>query len=180
MTFRGNTWTAPGIAVIFEAGPLMKYADEVFLHNPGGSAIGDNSEAFMSNFAAMKSLHVWLDNDVFHHFSWTFLCQDYARELRRIKDLVRICATLPRLSGGEALELDFSENYSSRAFGQRIIEVLKGSRREVTFRMRTQQDDGELTLNEDDCTVDVDGATTRYASEKNGIVVEVTGCWVAI
>lgn len=46
--------------------------------------------------------------------------------------------------------------------------------------MRTQRDGDVLTLNEDDYTVAVDGATTRYASENNGIVVEVTGSWIAI
>ncbi|KAH7692955.1 hypothetical protein AAVH_40017, partial [Aphelenchoides avenae] len=55
--------------------------------------------------------------------------------------------------------------------------LLKGSGRELTFRMKTPDDDA-LMLDESDYTRDVvDDDTTRYVSESGGIVVEVKGRW---
>lgn len=41
--------------------------------------------------------------------------------------------------------------------------------------MSSLREEGELKLDENEYTVDVDGPTTRYVSEQNGIVVEVNG-----
>ncbi|KAH7708114.1 hypothetical protein AAVH_24643 [Aphelenchoides avenae] len=133
-----NTCNTPGAVVVFEAVPELKYAEEVFLS--ACSTSGENSEAFMSNFAGMKSFHLCLDNYVFPRFIWTFLHQEAARRLRLIEvsathstptekmkrsveGLVHNSASLPALRGGVPLELDFSENYFPREFVMRIIEV---------------------------------------------------------
>ncbi|KAH7708579.1 hypothetical protein AAVH_24157 [Aphelenchoides avenae] len=137
LVFSENTWNMPGIGVVFEAAPSLKYAEQVALFSPNGSTY--NSNAFMSNFAGMKSLRLRFDYGIFRHFSWTFLGQECALELRLIQlirpliwsndmnhsveELVRCCATLPHLLGGQALELDFSGSYFSAAFALRIIGV---------------------------------------------------------
>ncbi|KAH7668203.1 hypothetical protein AAVH_42957 [Aphelenchoides avenae] len=182
----------PGIGVVFEAAPPLKYAEQVALFSPNGSTY--NSKAFMSNFVGMKSLRLRFDYGIFRHFSWTFLGQECALELRLIQlirplvwtndtnhsveELVRCCSTLPHLLGGQALELDFSGSYFSAAFALRIIGLLNNSGREVTFRMTV--DNSELLLDENEYSVDVDDTTTRYISEQRGIVVEVEGRSITI
>ncbi|KAH7702628.1 hypothetical protein AAVH_30215 [Aphelenchoides avenae] len=140
LTFDGNTWNMPDVGVIFEAAPALKYAEDVVLQSLHESHMDADSEALMSNFAAMESLSLWLDNDVFGQFSWAFLRQESARELRHIKVtcrpavptdnvngsvecLVRESAALPRPLEGDALELDFSDTYFSVKFCLRVIEV---------------------------------------------------------
>lgn len=59
------------------------------------------------------------------------------------------------------------------------FQLLKDSECELTFRM-TLRAGCEVTLDENDYTIDVDGTTTRYESEASGIVVEVKGHDVAI
>ncbi|KAH7703560.1 hypothetical protein AAVH_29266 [Aphelenchoides avenae] len=191
LMFWDNGWTVRGVGVMFEAAPALKYA-EVLLHSPGGSTTGCSSEALLSNLAGMKSLHVWLNFEAFCHLSWTFLYRESARELRLIEvrgipstlseiedlsveELVHCAAALPRLLGGEPLELDFTDNYFSGEFDRRIIELLKNSGREVAFRTNISRGGRELILDESAYSVDVDGTTTRYASKKSGIVVEVNG-----
>ncbi|KAH7706329.1 hypothetical protein AAVH_26451 [Aphelenchoides avenae] len=183
LMFSENTSDMPYVGVVFEAAPPLKFAEEVAVHSVAELVTVFDSEAFMSNFSGMKTLRLGLNYDAFRQFSWTFLRKESARELRLIKftrpwqenvnmtrfviGLVRFCTTLPRLQGGEALELDFSQTVFSGAFAQRIIKLLKGTGRELTFRMRTPQD-GELELDESEYTPDVDDNTTRYASEESG------------
>ncbi|KAH7708111.1 hypothetical protein AAVH_24640 [Aphelenchoides avenae] len=93
--------------------------------------------------------------------------------------LLRCCTTLPRLRAGETLKLDFSDNFFSGALGLRIIELLKGSGCGLIFRM-TLPDGDNLTLDESDYTVDIDGTAVRYTSEKSGIVVDVKGACITI
>ncbi|KAH7714303.1 hypothetical protein AAVH_18322 [Aphelenchoides avenae] len=76
------------------------------------------------------------------------------------------------------MELDFSKTWFTREFGLRIIELLKNCGRELTFRMRTCDD--ELVLDEREFTIGFDGTTTRYASDESGIVVEVKGRLISI
>ncbi|KAH7695638.1 hypothetical protein AAVH_37300, partial [Aphelenchoides avenae] len=149
LSSRENTWDVPGVGVVFEAAPPLKYAEAVVIHHyvhdfvchdslrQFRSAAGFTCEAFMSNFTGVKSLHLLIDWEVFRRFSWTFLRQ--ASKLRRIavsvmpstltkyaihavEDLVHYCGTLPHSRGGESLELDFTANDLSGAFGLRIIE----------------------------------------------------------
>ncbi|KAH7708591.1 hypothetical protein AAVH_24169 [Aphelenchoides avenae] len=190
LTFFESTCIMPGVDVIFEVVPALKFAQGVIVNIVDGSHAAGNPEAFMRNFARMKSLSLTLDNDAFPQFNWTFLGTTEARELQLIKlfgplsptedvsrsveELVRKCTTVPRLLDGKALEIDFSQSsIFSGTFGQRIIELLKGSGREVTFRMRTPPQGNDLKLDEREYLVDVDGATTRYSSKESGIAVEV-------
>ncbi|KAH7708694.1 hypothetical protein AAVH_24056 [Aphelenchoides avenae] len=134
--FCDNTWNMPGVSVIFEAAPQLKYAEDVEILIDDGVV----DEAFMRNFAGLKELRLWLDYDAFSQLSWTFLREESARELRLIEftqnwrenvrttlaveDLVRYCVTLPNRQGGEPLELEFMQTvFSSRNVGRRIIEV---------------------------------------------------------
>ncbi|KAH7714302.1 hypothetical protein AAVH_18321 [Aphelenchoides avenae] len=149
----------------------------------------------------MKSLRLHLGEDAFRQFSWTFLRHEAAREIRRIsvfivpltpshdmtryyEELVHDCSTLAHRQGGEPLELDFAEGYFPIAFGLRVIEGiscrLKGSGCALTFRIRTQRDSGELTLDESAYSVEVDDTTTRYTSVNSGVVVEVCGDTIVI
>ncbi|KAH7684733.1 hypothetical protein AAVH_40759 [Aphelenchoides avenae] len=141
LTFYGNTWNMPDVGVICVAAPALKCAEEVVLHGSRVWNSGGDFGAFMSNFAVMKSLGLWVNYGVFRQLNWAFLRRESARELRRIKvyamasawpkngthraveELVHDCATLPRLLCGDALELDFSDVCFSRSFGLRIIEV---------------------------------------------------------
>lgn len=136
LMFYNNTRNMRGVGVIFEAALSLKYAEDVDLH-----IIGGNPDAFLSNFAGMKSLRLEVDDDVFNQLNWRFLRHNYARDLRLLKvtrrsawtpnvdraveGLVRECVALPRLLSGDALELDFTDfrPYFSDAFGLRIIEV---------------------------------------------------------
>ncbi|KAH7694774.1 hypothetical protein AAVH_38176 [Aphelenchoides avenae] len=197
--FCESTWNVPGFDVVFEAAPFLKHADEVIFYGYSldETVIAANSEAFMRNFVGMKSLRLGLDNEAFSQFSWRFLRREATQEIRRIElvgwpspatedmsrsveELVHECAALPRLQSGKvSLELDFSAKLFSGAFGLRIIELLKDSRREVTFQMILQAHD-ELILDESEYSVDDDGTTKRYASEQNGIFVEVDGGLITI
>ncbi|KAH7698636.1 hypothetical protein AAVH_34270 [Aphelenchoides avenae] len=208
LTFFQGTWNMPGVDAIFQDAPPLKYAKDVSLNGLAGASNGGNFEAFMSNFARPKCLRLWLHDDVFRQFNWAFLRQNSACDLRLIKvytrpseyfggrsersfrdspvnrgstveELLRYCTTLPRLRAGEILKLDFSDNFFSGALGLRIIELLKGSGCGLIFRM-TLPDGDNLTLDESDYTVDVDGATVRYTSEKSGIVVEDKGLCITI
>ncbi|KAH7702627.1 hypothetical protein AAVH_30214 [Aphelenchoides avenae] len=180
LTFHDDLWNHPDIGTVFEAAPALKYAEDVVLHSPHGSTTGDHSEAFMHNFAGLKALCLHLDYHVFCQIRWTFLRWEVQTESfdRCVEELVGYCATLPHPLGGESLELDFSESYFSGAFCLRIIERLKGTGREVTFRMTLRS--GELMLNESDYTVDADDTITRYTSKKSRILVEVNGRWITI
>lgn len=143
--FRNDTFIPPVADVIFEAAPPMTHADDVTIVNSGARAIAQNSDAFVSNFARIKSLRRWLDNDAFRQIGWRLLRLQYAPELRpaklnmtiylsspnptvemesSVEELVRSYVTLPLL-GGEApdLTLDFSQNFFAGAFCLRIIEV---------------------------------------------------------
>ncbi|KAH7705111.1 hypothetical protein AAVH_27680 [Aphelenchoides avenae] len=179
LTFYENAWNMSGVGVVFEAAPALKYARSVGLYSAFGSTIANDCAPFMQYFAGTKSLHLSLTYDVFRNFSWTFLCREAACELRRIsmfteqsdldedndrpvEELVRYCAKLPHLLGGEPLELEFRDNYLSGAFGMRTIELLKGTGHGVIFRMKTRNVD-ELILDTNDYTLDVDDTTTRYA-----------------
>ncbi|KAH7675983.1 hypothetical protein AAVH_42108 [Aphelenchoides avenae] len=131
------TWDVPDVNAIFEAAPPLKFAEEVEISTYNGVRIC--SEAFMHNFSGTRVLDLWFNYDTFCQFNWAFLRRESARELRRIKfirisawtecmdrsveELVRECAALPRLLGGEPLELDLSSNDYSGEFGKRIIEV---------------------------------------------------------
>ncbi|KAH7689645.1 hypothetical protein AAVH_40356, partial [Aphelenchoides avenae] len=58
--------------------------------------------------------------------------------------------------------------------------MLENSGRNVAFRLKMLCD-SELLLDESGYTVDVDGDTTRYTSEKSGIIAEVRHRrWVTI
>ncbi|KAH7708117.1 hypothetical protein AAVH_24646 [Aphelenchoides avenae] len=182
-----NTWNMPGVDVIFEARPL-KYAEELVIHGLSDSTIRGNSEAFMSHFVGMKSLLIRLDDsgDFTDSAGRSFAGNPLANfgssnenARRSIKELVSECVVRPRLLDEEALELDFSDNRFSGALGQRIIEMLKESRCEVTFRISLRDGD-ELMFGDNDYVLDVDNPTRRYASEESGIVVEVKGRRVAI
>lgn len=59
------------------------------------------------------------------------------------------------------------------------FQLLKGSRREVTFRMLLRDHD-ELILDEAEYSVDDDGTTKRYASAQSWIFVEVDGGSITI
>ncbi|KAH7708592.1 hypothetical protein AAVH_24170 [Aphelenchoides avenae] len=198
LAFYGNTWNMPGVGVIFEASPPLKYAEDVELYSPYGSANGNNSEPFMSHFAGIKSLRLGISFNLFRQFKRTLLHPESSRNLRLIKvgpglsalsadvqnsieELARSCVTLPRMSGGEPLELDFSGLllWSIRQANYRG-KTLKGTGAELTFRMRTYRDDDELMLDESDYMVHTDGTTKRYTSEDNGIVVEVSGRSITI
>lgn len=138
------TWNMLGVGAIFEAAPPLKYAEEMrfpySFRRDAWLTRAQTSEAFMGNFAGIKPLRLYLEQEVFLHFSWTFLRQESARELQLIKvytssfvanenvkrsiaELVRECCTLPHLLGRETLELDFLEYGLPIAFGQRIFEV---------------------------------------------------------
>lgn len=116
-----RSWNMPCDGAIFEAASPLKHAEMVELYSPFESTISSNSYAFMSSFSGLKEFRLRLDS---------------ARELRLIKfwsedvknngfieGLVIFCATLPRLRGGEPLELDFSESVFPVAFGRRIVKV---------------------------------------------------------
>ncbi|KAH7708106.1 hypothetical protein AAVH_24635 [Aphelenchoides avenae] len=195
LIFRDNMWAMPGICVIFEAAPALKYAEDVVFRSLDQYIARDSSETVMSNFVGMKALCLHLNYHVFHQFSWTFLRQDSARELRLIKvhasswaendlyrsleEFVRYCAMRPRLVGEDALEVDFSALSFPRSYCLRVIELLKGTGCALTFRMTLGN--GELILNEGDYTVDIDDATTRYASKNSGMAVEVVnGRWITV
>ncbi|KAH7714308.1 hypothetical protein AAVH_18327 [Aphelenchoides avenae] len=190
LSFLDLTWTTPGVNIVFEAVPALKFAQDVIIYMQMCSQAGGNPEAFMRNFVRPKSLNLNLDNGSFPPLSWAFLETDEARELRLVKlfgpssptedvkrsveDLVRKCAKLPRLIGGDALEIDFTQSsYFPGSFIRRVIELLKSSGREVIFRMRTPPQGDDLVLDEREYSADVDGATTRYASQESAIVVEV-------
>ncbi|KAH7725218.1 hypothetical protein AAVH_07266 [Aphelenchoides avenae] len=198
VSFFDYTWNTPDVGVVFEAAPPLKYAERVDLCRPPPvPAISGVSEEFVNNFAGIKELRLYLDYDVVAQFDWAFLRAESARNLRRLKfptsvrgteadnrfaeELIRNCITLPRLRGGEPLELDFSARAFSGAFGRRIVELLEGTGCELILRVRALPD-GELLPDEGDYTVDTDadGTTTRYASEQSGIVVEVKGDSVTI
>lgn len=56
------------------------------------------------------------------------------------------------------------------------VQLLKNAASGLTFRMRTPLDGepgGELILDENDYTFDVDNGSKRYTPEQSGIVVEV-------
>lgn len=143
LIFLENTWNMPGVCAVFEDTLPLKYAEEVVLHGPRGSTVGNGFEALMRNFAGLKSLRLGLDYDVFRQLSWTFLQQKAASELRiiqvsmidrpaptdgvcrSVEELVRDCAALPHRLGGEALQLDFSFNIFSAALALRVIDVSK-------------------------------------------------------
>lgn len=128
----------------------LKNAEIVDLYSSVHSTVAPNCDAFMHNLAGMKSLRLWCGWDVFRQLSWTFLRQECARQLRLIsvfigdsaaqeptvsdwlsyltedmnrpvKELVRRCAALPPVPGGQALELDFSE----REFSGASVSVAK-------------------------------------------------------
>lgn len=122
-----NTWNIPGIGIVFEAAPSLKYADEVGLISPEGSTVENDSATFLRKFTVVKSLRLLLDYGIFRQFNWTFHRDECARKLRLIKcsipvvlrahilredingaieELVRYCVALRREIGGEALELD--------------------------------------------------------------------------
>lgn len=141
LTFYCNTWNMAGGDVIFGAAPALKYAEIVVLRRRYGETEGSNFESFASNFAGMKELHLLFNENVFCAFTWTFLRRQAARDLqlmkvtgipsvpsedvkRSIDLLVGECTSLPRPLGGEALELDFSNNYFSGEFALWIIEVI--------------------------------------------------------
>ncbi|KAH7714296.1 hypothetical protein AAVH_18315 [Aphelenchoides avenae] len=125
LMFDDNTWNMPGVGVIFEAAPPLKYAEDVGLNSTAGSTTVLSSDAFVRSFASIKSLRLWLAYDVFDRFSWAFLCEESACGLRLLKvsckdswaaradihsaveEIFRCCGTLPRLHDGEALVLDF-------------------------------------------------------------------------
>ncbi|KAH7707690.1 hypothetical protein AAVH_25082 [Aphelenchoides avenae] len=195
VTFNDNTWSMPGVGVIFEAPPSLKYAHDVTLFSARGLDNEGDSDTFTSNFVGMKWLR--LDDDAFRQFSRSFLQPECARELEGIsvldlrltptrimncsvEEFVRNCATLPHLLVRQALILDFSMHRFSGSFGLKIIELLKNSGRELTFRMKVLQDGDKLVLDESEYTVDVDGNTTRYASKSSGIVVEIDGRFTTI
>ncbi|KAH7708115.1 hypothetical protein AAVH_24644 [Aphelenchoides avenae] len=162
LTFFDSTCVMPGVDVIFEVVPALKFALSVIINIVDGSQAGGNPEAFMRNFVRTKSLSLNLDNGAFRLFSWTY---------SGLQELVRKCATLPRLLSGDALDIDFSQSSTfSGAFGQRL---LKDSGRKVTFRMRTPPQGDDLVLDEREYAVHVDGATMRYSSKESGIAVEV-------
>ncbi|KAH7704640.1 hypothetical protein AAVH_28168 [Aphelenchoides avenae] len=141
LTFCENTWNAPGLGVIFDATPALKYAEAVGLRSPPGSITENGCQPFMHNLAGTKSLCFSLTYHVFRQLSWTFLGGAAAHELRHvsvdiydidclpenatdsIEELVGHCVRRPRPLAGEALELDFSLNYLPEDFAIRIIEV---------------------------------------------------------
>ncbi|KAH7706514.1 hypothetical protein AAVH_26260 [Aphelenchoides avenae] len=202
LEFPKGSWNEAGIGVIFKAAPVLKYAVEVQVRAiadchrtryTGAKDLHAHSDAFMRNFAGLKTLRLSLDYDLLSQFDWTFLGQESARDLRLIKvcdttstwreraercaeGLVRHCLTVPRTLDGEPLVIDFSEESFRAAFARQIIELLKGSGRKLTFRMRTPRDE-RLVLDESDYTRDVvDDDTTRYVSKGGGIVVD-KGRW---
>ncbi|KAH7714299.1 hypothetical protein AAVH_18318 [Aphelenchoides avenae] len=85
LTFYHDTWNMPGVDVIFEAALALKYAEDVTFKSLDDSTNLGDSEAFMRNFAGMKSLCLSLYYDAFRQYNWTFLRQESARELRLIK-----------------------------------------------------------------------------------------------
>ncbi|KAH7714320.1 hypothetical protein AAVH_18339 [Aphelenchoides avenae] len=138
VTFAGNALDVDGIGAIFKAAPALKFAEYVDLSWSGDS--NNSLDDFMQSFAGMKALCLLLGYDTFRQLGWTFLRQESARELRRIKviggvsgptgcmhdsvkELVRTCVTLPHLQGGEPLLLDFPHKSFPGAFGLQIIEV---------------------------------------------------------
>ncbi|KAH7709898.1 hypothetical protein AAVH_22831 [Aphelenchoides avenae] len=144
LAFSGSTMIMDGVGAVFEAAPALKYAEDVDLYWPGDStSVNNDPEAFMQNFAGMKTLSLSLGFDTFRQLSWSFLRKESARELRLIKvsgcgsapprpmdrsveELVRCCVTLPHLQGGAPLELNgappFSKNKFTGPFGLQIIE----------------------------------------------------------
>ncbi|KAH7725207.1 hypothetical protein AAVH_07255 [Aphelenchoides avenae] len=193
--YHPNQWNAPDLDVIFEAAPPLKYVEQVDVFSPKGSVISGVSDVFMDSFAGMTKLGLYFDYEAVEHFDWAFLRRESARNLRLlelpsrvrgigamnrfVEELMRFCITLPRLRGGEPLELDLTAHFFSGAFAQRIIELLKGSGCELTFRMKTERG-STLVLDEGEYSVDADGTATRYASDESGIVVEVNGDSVTI
>ncbi|KAH7705118.1 hypothetical protein AAVH_27687 [Aphelenchoides avenae] len=202
LLFLENSWTVPGVGVIFEGAPVMKYAEDVGLYSECGSTAGYGCDSFLNNFAGIKSLRLGPNYDVFSQFSWEFLRRETTRDLRLIslntrllteprshftlaqltenkyrsvEELVRYCAALPHPPSGEALELDLPETFCSEAFVLRIIELLRGAQRELTVRMKTQLDGSGLVLDESYYEAVANNTATRYASTKDGIVVEVKG-----
>ncbi|KAH7702522.1 hypothetical protein AAVH_30321 [Aphelenchoides avenae] len=181
LEFPRGSWNVAAILVVFEAAPVLKYAEEVHVRAIADHArsrraaakdLHAHSAAFMRHFSGLSALRLWLDYDLFRQFDWTFLGRESARHLRRItvSDTTSTwyemanrcvdCLTVPRTLGGEPL-------------------LLKNSGRALTFRMSTPRDE-QLVLDESDYTVDVvDDNITRYVSESRGIVVEVEGHWYA-
>ncbi|KAH7714300.1 hypothetical protein AAVH_18319 [Aphelenchoides avenae] len=199
LTFTGRTLNMYDVDAVFQAVPLLKYAEYADLYWPDSSTGGStNPEAFLENFTGMKTLRLSLDFNTFRKLSWSFLRKECARKLRLIKvsgskpptagsmnasvkELVRYCVSLLHLQDGEPLELDFSNNSFSGAFGVRIIELLRGTAREVTFRMWARHDDAELIRNavgaRSDYSVGAGNYMTRYASDISGILVKAKGPW---
>lgn len=85
LMFSENTWNMPGVCVVFEASPLLKYAEGLELYSSQGPSVANSCEAFMHNFAALTTLRLGIGCKVFRHFSWTFLRRESARGLRLIK-----------------------------------------------------------------------------------------------
>ncbi|KAH7708112.1 hypothetical protein AAVH_24641 [Aphelenchoides avenae] len=193
-----STMNMPDVGAVFEAATALKYAGDVDLYWPDGSTGGStNPEVFLHNFEGMKTLRLSLDYSTFRQLSWAFLRKESTRGLRLIKvsgcrspptgsmdrsaeELVRYCVTLPHLQDGEPLELDFSDNHFSGAFGLRIVELLRSTAREATFRMRADYDDAELIRNavgaQSHYSIDYAGNyITHYASDNSGIEVKAKG-----
>lgn len=139
LTFSDYTWNTPGFGgVVFEAVPMLKYAEAVELRSPLSVTSRGYSDVFVGNFMGLKELHLSLEDEGLRYFDWAFLRRESARALRLVKftvnfwsvntdhyaeDLVRHCVTHPRPHGAEALELDFSHDFMHPTFGRHIIEV---------------------------------------------------------
>ncbi|KAH7703326.1 hypothetical protein AAVH_29501 [Aphelenchoides avenae] len=168
LTLFDNTSIIPGVEMLFELVPALKFAHDVIVNFQGGSQAAGDPEAFMRNFARLKSLGLSLDHGIFRQFTWSFLGLDAARELqlvkffgpsfptedvnRSVEELVRYCATCPRLLGGGTLEIDFPKSEFSTG----------------------------LILDENEYAIDADDTTTRYTSANSGIVVEFKGLHMSI
>ncbi|KAH7714314.1 hypothetical protein AAVH_18333 [Aphelenchoides avenae] len=149
-----------GVYVTFEAAPALKYAENLELYSP------ENSIRAGRSFAG--SLHANFDS---------FISPGVGLRMRAVPSKSS-SATAPHFRVIKA-ERRWHTHFSG-AFGRRIIELLKDSARELTFRMTAREFADELRLDESDYIVDVHKTTTRYTSEKTGIIVEVKGRSIAI
>lgn len=66
----------PGVGVVFDAAPPLKYAQVLALESPSGSTVATTCAAFMRTFDRMWALHLCFGDDVFSQFNWTFLRQE--------------------------------------------------------------------------------------------------------
>lgn len=142
MVFVGDSWNMWNIDGVFKAAPPLKFPEAVYINKPAGSTyLVQDFTALMQSFVGLKTLRLTIKNDAFCLLNWTFLRHESACELqtitfcssthwsepvsRAVEELLKVCATLPRLLCGHALVLDFTSKFIDASFAPRVVEVFR-------------------------------------------------------